>query len=192
MAHRAYRLAVLCVASAAAACASSPRAGQSAQVQFGVVRDAAPVTLDSNATSGALIGGTIGLSVSRGRTTPRRAQNAVLGMGVGGALAADTNRRGMSYTVDMMDGSALRIVSDQREIRPGDCVAIERVRSTANIRRAAEQFCDAQNAEAVGAVQASVRDMATQCAAAKDELVRASDTDEADLAERKIELLCNA
>jgi hypothetical protein len=160
-------------------------------VQFGVVRTADPVTLDSNATSGALIGGTIGLATSRGRMSPRMARNTIVGVGTGGAIGAASDRPGVSYTVDMADGSAVRIVSDQREIRPGDCVAVERVRGTANIRRAPEQFCDAQNTRAVQAVQASVRDEAKKCAAAKDELVRASNADEADLAERKIALLCD-
>lgn len=193
MAHGALRVVLLSALFALAACASSPRAGQSMTVQFGVVRSADPVTLDSNAASGALIGGTIGLATSRGRTNTRMARNTMVGIGAGSALGAagDGNRRGMSYTVDMADGSAVRIVSDQREIRAGDCVAVERVRGTANIRRASEQFCDAQNARAVQAVQSSVRDQAAECASAKDELVRASGADEVDLAERKIALLCD-
>jgi outer membrane lipoprotein SlyB len=192
MTHLAHRLAVLFALSALAACVSTQRAGQSTTVQFGVVRNADPVTLDSNAAAGALVGGKIGLARAQGRRGRSSAQNMIVGAGAGGALgsATDQNRRGVSYTVDMADGSTVRVVSDQREIRVGDCVAVERVRSTANIRRAPEQACDTQNARAVQAVQASARNEAAKCAAAKDELVRASTADEAELAERKIELLC--
>lgn len=140
-----------------------------------------------------VIGGTIGLARGQGRGR-RTARNVIVGVGAGSAVGAatDRDRQGVSYTVDMADGSSVRIVSDQREIRPGDCVAVERVGSTGNIRRAAEDFCDAQNAQAVAAVQAAVRDEAARCADAKNDLVRASTPDEADLATRKIELLCDS
>ncbi|HEY8553277.1 MAG TPA: hypothetical protein VIL43_01910 [Burkholderiales bacterium] len=191
MVHEAERFALVAVLSAVAACAAPQRVGQSTTVQFGVVRSAEPVTLDSNAAAGALVGGTIGLLTGSGRRTAR---NVIIGAGTGGAVGAatDRDRRGVAYSVDMADGSTVRIVSDQREIRPGDCVAVERVGGTANIRRASEDFCDAQNARAVQAVQAAVRDDAAECAAAKNELVRASTAEEADLATRKVELLCDS
>lgn len=193
MMHEAKRLVLVAIICTLAACAAPQRVGQSTTVQFGVVRSAEPVTLDSNAAAGAVIGGTIGLIGGQG-SRRRTASNAILGAGAGGALGAatDRDRRGVAYSVAMADGSSVRIVSDQREIRPGDCVAIERVGSTANIRRASEDFCDAQNARAVQAVQAAVRDDAAECAAAKNDLVRATTAEEADLATRKVELLCDS
>src|SRR5262245_7256593 len=187
--HRAaQRLALLAALSAAAGCASQPRAGQSASVRFGVVRTAEPTILDANAASGAMVGGRIGLVSGSGRRGSAR--NVMVGTSIGTPVGAPSLRRGVSYTVDLADGSAVRIVSDQIEIRPGDCVAVEQVRSTANIRRTSERFCDEQNARAVEEVQASSRAEAAHCAAAKDELVRAATPDEVDLATRKIELLC--
>lgn len=167
--------------------ATSHRVGQSASVQFGVVRSAQEVKLDSNAAQGAIIGGTIGvLAGGRGR-------GAVTGAAVGGAATAvaEGNRTGTQYTVQMLDGSSTRIVSDQREIQINDCVAIERVGSSANIRRASTDYCDPANAEAVSAVSAATQSEAAHCQTAKQELAAADNDKAVDLAIRKVELLCD-
>ncbi|HKE92716.1 MAG TPA: hypothetical protein VKB34_00305 [Povalibacter sp.] len=178
------------------ACATQPsqRPGASSTVQFGVVRSAQEITLDSNAGQGALIGGTLGLIAGGSSSTPRQVRNAIIGAGAGAAVtsAAQGNRRGMSYQVDMIDGSVVRIVTDQREIRTGDCVAIERVRETANIRRVAQSFCDRANTRAVQSVADHSSAEATACEAAKQELVRATTQEAVDLAARKVSLLCDS
>lgn len=169
----------------------SHRVGQSATVQFGVVQSAEEVTLGSNAAQGALIGGTIGVlaggSGSRGR-------GAVTGAAVGGAAtaASEGNRTGTQYTVQMLDGSSTRIVSDQREIKINDCVAIERAGSSANIRRASSDYCDPANAEAVSQVSDAIKSEAAHCQTAKQELAAAENDKAMDLAIRKVELLCDA
>lgn len=174
--------------------APTQRVGQNATVNFGVVRSAEPVTLDSNAAQGALIGGTLGLATTGGSSRNRRVANSIVGAALGGAVtaASEGNREGMSYTVAMLDGSTTRIVTDQREIQTGDCVAIERVGQTANIRRAAAGYCDVANRAAVNLVVSEVRSEAVACESAKQELADATTNDEADLAIRKVELLCNS
>src|SRR5262245_425816 len=170
------------------------RAGASSTVQFGVVRSAQQVTLDSNAAQGALVGGTLGLIASGGQSGSRQARNAILGAATGAAVtgAAQGNRQGMSYTVDIVDGSVVRIVTDQREIRTGDCVAIERVRDTANIRRVAQSYCDRANTRAVDSVADHSNSEANACLAAKEALVRATTQEAVDLAARKVSLLCDS
>jgi outer membrane lipoprotein SlyB len=171
------------------------RAGTSSTVQFGIVRSAQEVTLDSNAAQGALVGGTLGLIMSgSSASSPRRARNAILGATAGAAVtgAAQGNRQGMSYQVEMIDGSLARIVTDQREIHTGDCVAIERVRDTANIRRVAQSYCDRANTRAVESVADHSRSQATACEAAKQELVEATTQEAVDLAARKVSLLCDS
>jgi len=168
------------------------RVGQSTTVQFGVVSVAEPVTLDSNAAKGAVVGGTLGLLVGGGDSN---FGNAIRGATVGGAataLAEGGNRSGMSYTVNLTDGSAARVVTDQRHIHVGDCVAVERVGSTANIRRVSSGYCDPANARAVGEVAPEVRSEALACQSAKQELVEAKSEEAVNLASRKIELLCNS
>ncbi|MBX5460823.1 MAG: hypothetical protein IRZ28_06995 [Steroidobacteraceae bacterium] len=165
------------------------RVGHSATVQFGVVRSTEQVALDSKAAQGALLGGTLGLITSGNNS---RAGGAIQGATVGGIAAAATagNRKGTAYTVAMLDGSSTRIVSDQREIHEGDCVAIERSGSSANIRRAAPSYCDPANAKAIQEVDPAIRTAAAECQSAKRELAEASSDAEVDLAARKIELLC--
>jgi hypothetical protein len=97
----------------------------------------------------------------------------------------------MRYTVELLDGSSARIVTDQTEIRVGDCVAIERVRDTANIRRAPGNLCDPANRAVVASAESPARADATACERAKRELADAATSSELDLATRKIELLCN-
>lgn len=192
--RHAYRLMLLLGSAAVAGCAAqSQRVGQSATVNFGVVRSAEQITLDSNAAEGALIGGTLGLARSRGSSGSRRVANSLVGAALGGAVASavEGSRDGMAYTVDMLDGSTTRIVTDQREIRTDDCVAIERVGQTANIRRVTDDYCSAANRTAVNLVVSTARANAVACQGAKQELANASTNDEADLAARKIELLCN-
>lgn len=188
IAKRASVLIVGVTLAAMAGCESmSHRVGQSATVQFGVVQSAQEVTLDSNAAQGALIGGTIGV-LSGGQ-----ARGAITGAAVGGVAtaAAQGNRRGTQYTVQMMDGSSTRIVSDQHQIHVNDCVAIERVGGRANIRRASPDYCDPANAQAVKDVSDVVKSEAIHCDNAKQELAKAQDNESMDLAIRKVELLCD-
>lgn len=169
---------------------TSHRVGQSASVQFGVVQSTQEVTLDSNAAKGAIVGGTIGLLASGSGS---RGRGAVTGAAVGGATtaASEGNRTGTQYTVQMSDGSSTRIVSDQREIKVNDCVAIERVGNSANIRRVSADYCDPANAEAVSMVSDATASEAAHCQAAKVELAAAENDKAMDLAIRKVELLCD-
>lgn len=174
---------------------NAPRVGQKATVQFGVVRAAQEIELSSNAAQGALIGGMLGLAAGRGggSSSARTARNAIVGAAAGGVVtgASEGDRTGMQYTVQMMDSSSTRIVSDQREIREGDCVAIERVGNTANIRRASASYCDNANQQAVRSVESHSSSEAVGCEIAKQELVSATTDEAIDLAKRKIDLLCN-
>ena len=165
------------------------RVGQGTTIRFGIVRNVQQVPLQSDAAAGAMVGGTIGL-IAGGR---RPARNAVLGAAAGGVAtaAAQGNRTGFAYTVELNDGSIVRIVSDQREIRAGDCVAIEQVGQTSNIRREPAGFCARENAQAVQAVHEVTAAAAARCEAAKEELVMAGTPEAIDLATRKIDLLCN-
>jgi outer membrane lipoprotein SlyB len=186
------RLLIWSLSLAALGCQTpAPRVGQTATVNFGTVRNVERVQLQSDVPAGALVGGTLGLVASGGsRNAPR---NAILGAAAGAAVtsAAQGNRTGIAYTVGMLDGSTIWIISDQSEIRVGDCVAIERVGQTNNIRRAPVAYCATENQAAVRAVQPETEAAAAHCEAAKEELVAASTTEAVDLATRKINLLCN-
>ena len=172
-------------ALAAVGATQGQRVGQGSTIRFGTVRNVQQVQLQSDAATGALVGGTIGL-VASPRGGGRAARNAIVGAAAGGAVtaAAQGNRTGFSYTVELNDGSMVRIVSDQREIRPGDCVAIEQVGQTSNIRRQSSAFCAREYAQAVQAVSQDTQAAAARCEAAKEELVTAATPGAVDLASR--------
>jgi len=71
----------LACALLAACSTSSTRVGQKATVQFGTVRNAENVTLDSNAAEGALVGGMLGLTATE--SAPRGLISAAIGVVVG-------------------------------------------------------------------------------------------------------------
>ena len=177
------------ISLAAVSSGEAQRVGQGTTIRFGIVRNAQQVPLQSDAATGAVVGGTIGLVAG----SRRPARNALIGAAAGGAVtaAAQGNRTGFEYTVELSDGSMVRIVSNQREIRPGDCVAVEQVGQTANIRREPAGFCARGNVQAVQAVQQVTDAAAARCEAAKEELVMAGTPEAIDLASRKIDLLCN-
>lgn len=170
------------------------RAGQSVTIQYGVVSGAKEVDLKSGAVpGGALVGGALGLASAGGKSSGKKARNTVIGMMAGAAIAgaAQGSQKGMLYQVDAGSGSVIQIVTDQREIRSGDCVAVEKAGDTANIRRVSSSYCDKANQAAVKEVQKEARKDAEECLMAKQQLVDAKNSEQADLAARKISLLCN-
>jgi hypothetical protein len=172
---------------------SAQRAGQGVTIQYGKVTGASEVDLKSGAVpAGALVGGALGLASASGKSSAKKARNAIVGAAATGAVAgaAEGSHKGMLYQVDVVGGS-IQVVSDQREIRVGDCVAVEKAGDTANLRRVSTSYCEQANAEAVKAVAGEARKDAEECAAAKQQLVDASSATETDLASRKVSLLCN-
>jgi hypothetical protein len=171
------------------------RAGQSTVIQHGVVTGGRQVDLKSGAAPrGALVGGALGLASASGRSSSKKTRNALIGAAAGGAVAGSArgDTRGMVYDISI-SGSTDRaqVVTDQREIRVGDCVAVERVGETANLRRVSSAYCDEANAAAVAAVAEESAEEADECYEAKQAVVNAASVEEAELAATKMRLLCN-
>lgn len=172
----------------------SQKAGQNVTIQYGKVTGVRDVDLSSGAVpGGVVVGGALGLASASGKSSGKKARNAIIGAAATGAVAgaAQGSQKGALYQIDAGAGGAIQVVSDQREIRPGDCVAIEKSGETANIRRVAAGYCEKGNEAAVKAVGGEARKDAEECAAAKQQLVDAATPQEADLASRKMTLLCN-
>lgn len=187
-------MAVAVAFTLSAGSAVAQKAGQSVSIQYGKVTGVRDVDLKSGAVpAGALVGGALGLASAGGKSSSKKARNAIVGATAGGAVAGASqgSQKGMMYQVELGAGSVMQVVSDQREIRQGDCVAVEKAGDTANIRRVSASYCEKGNEAAVQAVASEARKDAEECAAAKQQLVDATTTQEADLAGRKIALLCN-
>jgi outer membrane lipoprotein SlyB len=169
------------------------KAGQSAKVSYGVVVKSERVDLnDSKTTQGALIGGTIGLVASSGKSGKTKRRNTALGA-VGGGLigsARSTTQMGMMYTVETA-GAAIKVVTDQTEIHMGDCVMVEETSQGANIRRADPEVCNPASQDVVADLQDEFQEEAAECSAAKAELSAAKTDAEFDRALTKVDILCN-
>lgn len=185
---------VLVLIGAAGSPAWAQKAGQSVSIQYGTITGSRQVDLKSGAVpAGAVVGGALGLASASGKSSGAKARNTIVGAAAGGAIAnaSQGSKKGMLYDVNLGAAGMVQVVSDQREIRNGDCVAVERSGDTANVRRVSAAYCDKANDAAVKSVANSARQEAEECAAAKQQLVDSKTVPEADLASRKIALLCN-
>lgn len=187
-------LSVGCFALAAENAYSQQRAGQSVTVRVGTVTAMRSVDLnDGNAVGGALVGGAFGAALTRSKSSSsKRNRNAAIGAVLGGATSAASKQPGRIYTVTQADGSLVQVATEQTEIRIDDCVYIEQTGTTANIRRAPATACEAKTSDVLNdpEVMDELREDATECAAAKKELVDAETDDAIDRAVRKVKLLC--
>jgi hypothetical protein len=194
-------LALLLIILTSMTCSSSAmaqRSGQSMSVQTGVVIAAQAVNLQSAAGRGAAIGGVVGLATtSSNRSTSRRLRNTAIGAGTGALIArgAQGNLDGMQYTIEVGPGSQIIVVTDQTQVRVGDCVNVEQAGSgTANVRRVSEARCEAVFAgdPMDDELQAYMTREADMCLQAKERLMEA-ETDEAfETAMRRVKFLCDS
>ena len=179
-----------------AATASAQRSGQSMSVQTGIVIGAQAVNLQSAAGRGAAVGGVVGLAAtSRNRSSSRRLRNTAIGAGTGALIArnAQGSLDGMQYTIEVGPGSQIIVVTDQTQVRVGDCINVEQAGSgTANVRRVSDAMCEAAFANAVDDdIKAEYKQLADMCLQAKQRMMDA-ETDEAfELAVRRMQMLCD-
>ena len=172
------------------------RKGATATIRVGEVVAQARVELkDDSAKKGALIGGAIGLAAGSGKGGKTQRKRAGIGIGLG-AIAGSAKKKptGMKYSVRTADGTIVQIVTDQSQIRIGDCVSVEESGGKANIRRISDTACQPESASIMNdpAIQEELQEEAAECVAVKEELL-AAETDEAiDRALRKMSILCNS
>ena len=175
---------------------AAQRAGQSMTIQTGVVIAAQAVNLQSAAGRGAVVGGVAGLATtSRNRSTSRRIRNTAIGAGTGALIArgAEGNLDGMQYTIELGPGNRIVVVTDQTQVRVGDCVTVEQAGSgTANVRRVSDALCEAAFAGGIEEdLNAYMQYEADMCLNAKERLMEA-ETDEAfEVAMRRVKFLCD-
>ena len=168
------------------------KSGQSATVNLGIVQQAEQVTLQSTGGGkGALVGGTLGYASGSGKSKSKKRRNAIIGGAAGAALSSSGTAPGMQYTVRTGDGSAIVVVSDQTEIQIGDCVSVEQVGDRANIRRQDPDACRPSSAPVIEAIEDELLEDATECDAAKQELLAATTQEQLELATAKANILCN-
>ena len=168
------------------------RAGDSASITIGIVERAQQVQMDAQTGRGALLGGAAGWALARNQSSAGQAVGAAAGAGLG---AASRNRRhggtGMEYTVRTSQGSAITIVTDQTQVRVGDCVSVEQTGNAANIRRVDSALCQPVSPQVVEQSTPSLQAEADRCEQAKERLFAATTTEEVEVAQQVMDIMCN-
>lgn len=174
--------------------ARAQRAGQMASIRYGTVVGMQTVDLNNaDALKGALVGGAFGAALtSSSKSSSRRRRNTAIGAVMGTAAGASKRQTGRRYSVRTNEGTVIQIVTEQTEIRVDDCVVVEEAGGRANIRRAALSTCAVESQPIMNApdIQAELHEEAAECAAAKEELVKAETDEQMEFAVRKIQILC--
>ena len=161
---------------AAATSAFAQSSGQSARVTMGVVEKAESVTLQ-NTGEGALpvrwlappSATTRAVAKARRKSAAARSSAAPSA----GRLGSSGTTPGMQYTVKFADGSSAIVVSDQVQLKVGDCVSVEEARSMTNIREQDPAACNPEVEEAITDLQDELAEDADECAQVKQELLAA-------------------
>ena len=187
-------VAVTSLLFAGLACAQ--RSGQSMTIQTGIVVATQAVNLQSAAGRGAVVGGVVGMATTSSRqSSSRRARNTAIGAGTGALIArrAQGSLDGMQYTIETGPGSRIVVVTDQTQVRVGDCVNVEQAGSgTANVRRVSESLCDAVFDKQVDEeLQTYMTREADACLQAKDRLMETESDDAFEVAMRRVNFFCN-
>ena len=154
-------------------------------VTYGTVTGVERVQLESNAATGAVVGGLAGLAIrGGGRTTRSMARGAAIG-GVG-TRALEGSNQATEYTVRLTNGRDVRMVTDDPSIRMGDCVSVEQG-NRGNIRRVSSVHCQDPKAAEPSAdhiAEASACDQAMQA------LAEATEEAAIELNLRRVRILC--
>ena len=143
-----------------------------------------------NATIGAVVGGVIGLAT--GQNFAGAAAGAGLGaLGVGvSTRAAEGSQEAMAYIVRGGDGRETKVVTEDKHLIVGDCVAVETGR-TANLRRVSDEMCGPRMQHPVESELRSMHmEEAQECDAAKQELLSAQSDADIDAAVKRVRVLC--
>jgi hypothetical protein len=179
-----------------AACAGTdPRTGASndsiVSVAYGTVRQVEQVELDPNYGKGALIGGGLGAIAGSGKSSGTQAGIAVAGALVGALVAKETAGTANRYTVALVSGNTVAVVTEQSGIGPGDCVSVEQGKH-ANLRRVSPVMCSTPPSHPAYEEMNSVVEVeSTECHVAKEKMMAASTEQEADVAYRKMKAFCH-
>ena len=155
-----------------------------------VVDTAESVTLQ-NTGKGALAGAVIGYNAGSGNSSSKNRRRAMIGGSIGAAVGKSGTTPGMEYTVKMDDGSTTIIISDQVNLKAGDCVSVEQVGDMTNIREQDAAACNPEVKEALTDLQDELVEDASECAQVKQELLDAKTTEAVKIATAKARILCN-
>ena len=112
-------------------------------ISYGTIESVTPVKVSpTGEVAGSIAGGLLGLALTAGHSGGSMVLGAAGGALAGGLLGhvmqgSDTADQ---FVIRRTDGSALQVATEQRDLQPGDCVAIEQGEHT-NLRRVNAEYC---------------------------------------------------
>jgi outer membrane lipoprotein SlyB len=160
-------------------------------VSYGTVENVQQVQMKAKYAEGSLIGGALGLLAASHYSAGSQALGALAGAGLGALVSKETAGTANQYTIRLVNGNTVSVVTDQKEIHAGDCVSVEQGEQT-NIRRVSSALCNTPPSHpAYSEMHASVLQISADCAAAKQQLLRATTEQETDIAYKKMQALCD-
>ena len=161
---------------------------QGVQVVRGVVTkvESAEITTDDKSAEGAVVGGAIGYAHGQD------AGGTLGGAAVGAIVGSSKTKPGLRYTVATVDGSNVDVVvADTISIEVGSCVSAEVSAGRSTIRAVDQAVCDLEMQTAVPRSQPQAVKETGNCQAAQQQLLDATTAEEVELANSKIQILCN-
>jgi outer membrane lipoprotein SlyB len=160
-------------------------------VAYGTVENVQQVQMKAKYAEGSLIGGALGLLATSHYSAGSQALGALAGAGLGALVSKETAGTANQYTIRLVNGNTVSVVTDQKEIDAGDCVSVEQGEQT-NIRRVSSALCNTPPSHpAYSEMHASVLQISADCAAAKQQLLRATTEQETSIAYKKMQALCD-
>ncbi len=175
--------------------ATDPETGSSRNslisVAYGTVQNVQQVAMKPNYTEGSLIGGALGLLASSHYSTGSQVLGAAAGAGLGALVSKETAGTANQYTIQLVNGSTVSVVTDQSQIDTGDCVSVEQGDHT-NIRRVSSAMCNTPASHpAYPDMHSSVQKISSDCATAKQQMLNATTEQETNIAYKKMQALCD-
>jgi len=177
--------------SQAAFAVNSSAMHSSIDISYGVVKSIGQEKVNSKAAQGALMGGVVGAAAGGSHN---RGKHALAGALAGGIISAILQGKREAYAYDILttDGREKMVLTEQDDIRVGDCVSIEEGKTT-NIRRVPPVHCEHRQHLVMSEpmVQSKAHGDAAECHAAKSIALKASTEEEMDLALKKVQVFCD-
>ena len=177
-------------------CATEPQTGSATNtlisVEYGTIQRIEQVQLDADHTTGALVGGGLGLATASTRSSSTQAGAALAGALIGALIADSRKKTADRYTVELRSGATVAIVTEHHDLAVGDCVSVEQGKH-ANIRRVSNAMCDTPTTHPAYADMNKVyEEESTECALAKEQLMKATTSEDVDVAYKKMRAFCEA
>ena len=160
-------------------------------VAYGTVESVQQEQMKPAYAEGSIIGGALGLLASSHYSAGSQVLGAAAGAGLGALVSKETAGTANRFTIGLVNGTTVSVVTDQKDIDAGDCVSVEQG-DHANIRRVSSSYCNTPASHpAYPDMHAHVTRISADCAAAKQQLLKATTEQETNIAYKKMQALCD-